>query len=163
MPYYIIRDIVSGEMVLRRAEATWLGPALYAEDQHFADKIVLEIQEACRYFYEVDPPAYDGCPEIEGVSDEEVDTRIKRIDQGENTRESDRRKNQGFKDHYDKYPLLDLPFSRKRALIERVERLKNFWEFEHLTDEEGARLWEERHPKVENIWEDPRLMEPPYI
>ena len=106
-------------------------PGLTWLDSAFINAIVDEIQEACRYFHEVNPPPFLGCPEIEGISDETVEMRVRRIDEGENTAEAIRSKKK-------RYPLQELPRERKRALIERIERLKREWQFEFVSDEEGS-------------------------
>lgn len=133
MPYYRIRDSRSGKLVVRQTEATSLGPALHPDDQEFANAIIGEVQKACEYFYKASYDPYPGCPEIEGISDDEVRERIQRLDEGENLREA-RRTNKK------RYPLAAMPFERQRALIERIERLKHHYEFEKLSDEEGQEL-----------------------
>lgn len=135
MSYYRIRNHL-GQIVVRKVEDTGFGPALHPDDQAFADAIVAEVQEACQYFYQADPAHYPGCPEIDGITDDEVRERIARLDEGENRREAERTK-------LLRYPLSDLPWDRQRALIERVERLKRQWNFERLSDEEGAALYKE--------------------
>ncbi len=156
MPYYRILDKNSGRVELRRCEHTHLGPALRSSDQAFANQIVDEIQEACRYFYEVDPPTYEGCEEIEGVSDDEVERRIAKIDLGENTREAEREASHHNKTSQ-RYPLVELPFQRKRALIEHIERIKNFWQFSFVSLEEEEELQaEEIKRRTTSYWDDPR-------
>lgn len=100
-------------------------------DQHFADKITALIQRACGYFYcdDADWEPLEGVPDII-ISDTEVEKRIKRIDLGENTREAVRTSKLS-------YPLQELPFDQKRALIEQVEKLKQEWSFEILGPEEA--------------------------
>lgn len=132
MPWYLIKT-TNGQVVLRQAIDSSRGPVLHPSDQEFANEVVMEVQAACAWFYMVDPPPYPGCPEIEGLSDDEVRARIKALDRGENTREADRTKQA-------RYPLAVMPLPRQRALIERIERIKARWQFRKLTDEEAAAL-----------------------
>lgn len=59
------------------------------------------------------------------LTDDEVRTRIDRINQGENTREAERSKLKF-------YPLDELPFETQRALIERIEECKRAHSFRIL-------------------------------
>jgi hypothetical protein len=112
-----------GEQVVEAcSRPTGSGWAFETQDQPFAQAIIDEIEEACRFFWQQPAPDYYGCPEIEGISDEDVDTRIAAFDSGENTREARRTMKKQF-------DLVDLPRDRKRALIERIERLKRQYEF----------------------------------
>lgn len=96
-------------------------------DQAFADEIVKLIQQACEYFYKKNNwTPLEGVEEATlPISDDEVRTRIERLDRGENTREAERTK-------LDRYPLTDLPWAVQRALIERVDEVKIAWGFEIL-------------------------------
>lgn len=113
------------ELVECESRPTGSGWAFQPQEQALAQAIVDEIENACRYFWERPVPDYYGCPEIEGVSDEEVERRIRTFNQGENTREA-KRVGQAM------FDLEALPRERQRALIERVERLKAEWGFAWL-------------------------------
>ncbi len=106
--------------------------SLAAFDQPFADGIVDIIQAACAYFYapegEYEPIV--GVEEIR-VSDDEVSTRIARLEQGENVREAERTS-------LEYYPLAELPFGQQRALVERIEKHKQRWQFEIIGEEAPA-------------------------
>lgn len=99
-------------------------------DQHFADTISDLIQRACGYFYQDDDDwvPLQGVPEI-FVSDEEIRSRIDRLNRGENTREA-------VRTSQEHYPLDELPWYQQRALIEQIEALKAEWAFEILGEEE---------------------------
>lgn len=106
--------------------------AMAPQDQFYADMVAEIIQKACAYFYEPD----DTYTPIEGVadivvSDEEVQERINRLNLGENKREavghSARRH-----EHFDFYPLDELPFDQQRALIEQLLDLKRTYKIELL-------------------------------
>ena len=104
-------------------------------DQPFADEIVELVQRASAYFYaaEDDYQPLEGVADVR-VTDDEVRTRIARLEQGENVREAERT-------GLEYYPLSDLPFDQQRALIEQIEALKRRWGFEILgeVEEEPAR------------------------
>ena len=106
--------------------------SLAAFDQQFADELVDIIQSACAYFYAPDGE-YEpimGVAEIR-ISDDEVSTRIARLEQGENVREAERTS-------LEYYPLAELPFDQQRALVERIEDHKQRWAFEILGEEAKA-------------------------
>lgn len=94
--------------------------ALAMADQWYGDKVAEIIQSACAYFYASDAEyvPLKGVRDIV-VSDEEVRERIYRLNLGENVREAighSARMHQ----HYDFYPLDELPFLQQRALIEQL-------------------------------------------
>lgn len=100
-------------------------------DQPFADGIVDLIQAACAYFHapEDEYAALGGVEQIR-ISDEEVRTRIARLEQGEHDRGAERIS-------LEYYPLGDLPFEQQRALIERIEEHKQRWHFEIVGEDVG--------------------------
>lgn len=131
--YYQIFSPITNELVIRKADETTLGLSIRLQDQDYINAVIEEVQRACEFFYLPFPPAYPGCPEIQGISDAEVKERIQRFDQGENFRESERLRQP-------RYPLQQLPADRQRALIERIERIKAKWQFRKLTEEQAAAL-----------------------
>jgi hypothetical protein len=104
---------------------TGSGWAFETQDQPFAQAIIDEIEDACRYFWQRPVPDYFGCPEVEGISDDDIERRVKGFDTGENTREARRTMKKQF-------ALTDLPKDRQRALVERIERIKRQYEFSWL-------------------------------
>ena len=132
-------QILEGETVVERTTVSSYDQGrmryyhcLQSKDQKFADGITALIQQACEYFYvpdgEYEP--LEGVDEIV-ITDDDVYTRIHRIDAGENSREAERA-------HKERYPLEELPFEVQRALIERIDELKRDWKFKILgeSDEE---------------------------
>lgn len=119
--------------------------SLAPEDQHFADTIVDLIQRACAYFYAADDEyePLQGVPDIR-ISDEEVLARCERLDGGENTREAERL-------NQERYPLTELPFDQQRALIERIEALKQQWQFSIL-GEVTREQQEQQQPTASEYW-----------
>ena len=126
---YHILDRPSGKVVERTTEYAYdTGKAAYflslaAADQAFSYEYSALVQKACAYFYK-----REGYEPLTGwedarVSDEEVAARIRRINEGENTREADRVSAR-------KFPLDQLPWDQQRALIERIDELKRAWSFE---------------------------------
>jgi len=69
----------------------------------------------------------DGVEHIR-IRDEEVSARIARLEQGENVREAERTS-------LEYYPIAELPFDQQRALIERIEKHKQRWQFEIIGEE----------------------------
>ena len=101
-------------------------------DQPFADEIVALVQRAAAYFSASgeDYEPLEGVADVR-VGDDEVRTRIARLERGENVREAERT-------GLDHYPLSELPFEQQRALVEQVEALKQRWGFEILGEVEAA-------------------------
>lgn len=106
-------------------------------DQHFADKITDLVQKACSYFYADEWEPLEGSDEVR-ISDEEVRTRIDRLNRGENFREAARLSRSSASPKKLHYPLDELPWDQQRALIERIEALKAEWGFEIIGEEEAA-------------------------
>ena len=101
------------------ADPTYRGLAFANEHQPLVETIVDIIQEACRWFYEQDPPRMVGVPDAKPLTDTQIDDRLRRYDLGENRHEPQR----AFKNEERRYHLLELPRDRKRACIEQIDAL----------------------------------------
>lgn len=111
--------------VQENSRSTGQGYAFATQDQSFVQEITDVIEEACEYFWKRPIPEFWGVPEIEGITESEIERRINTYNDGENQREAKRTMKK-------KFDLAQLPPERKRALIERVEQVKNKWGFRWL-------------------------------
>ncbi len=127
----IVPEYYLGEVVTHATDPTFdftlhtWHQALAETDQLVADFISARIQAACAYFYEPDETysplgLVDGCD----LSDDEIRERIRRINDGENYRESERSRT------LNRYDLSALPFDQQRALISQIEEVKRHFRFE---------------------------------
>lgn len=121
--------------------------ALAESDQLFADLCARVVQEACRWFFDPGWEPMTGVQDIT-LTDGQVRESIRKLDLGENKREADRAGKQRF-------VLSDLPWSRQRALIERLYALRREFGFEKL-----GQAWPPRSEVVPPPREtEPREME----
>lgn len=119
---------------------------LSIHDQEYAEAMAQLVQKACTYFFEPDG-VYEPLLGVDGfsVSDDEIRTRINRLENGENMREAigysarieypERAK--------DWYKISELPWDQQRALVEQIEKIKRDWRFEivgEATDADIRRL-----------------------
>jgi hypothetical protein len=129
---------------------------LAGSDQDFAEETARLLQKACEYFYLPDTK-YVEMLGVHGhgivVTDDEIRDRIRRIELGENKRESDRVKQyQGSSKGY--YVFSDLPWHLQRALVEQLELLKIVWQYELVGEvPEGDRRTEPSYYESENAWQ----------
>jgi hypothetical protein len=131
-----VREVHKTERAFDSFTESW-HLSLAAQDQRYADESTALIQQACGYFY-LDDAHYtplEGVPDIV-VSDDEVTERVRRLDLGENTRETLRvaRFSLVMKN---RYPLQELPWSQQRALVEQLLDLKRRWQVEIIGEDEN--------------------------
>lgn len=131
--YQILRKGADGNMELTEAQCSnSTRSGFHPSEQDFSNEIMHEIEIACEYFHVRPIPDYFGVPEIEGISDEEVIRRVKNFDDNENEKEAGGYHDYMSKRTHGKFPVSELPLERQRALIERIEVIKNRWEFKWL-------------------------------
>jgi hypothetical protein len=112
--------------------------ALAAIDQFIANELTSIIQAACANFWAKDEEEYqalrlEGVPDIV-VSDDDIRERIRRLELGENYRESARVSRVGQrKGGY--YRFSELPWDQQRALVEQLLKLRRDYRFEIIGQE----------------------------